>query len=109
MESTITQADSWKTAHMGEPSNRDLLWIRELYELLRIYPTSTAGDTVLIRSHIAYWRGPVQAARVTIRPSRGHTYRVCGLDSADCGDQIAVISDYYDHRDGVAFKPARVA
>ena len=88
-------ADAWHTAHLCEPQHAGLPGgMRDLYALLGLLATSTAATTVLIRSHIAYWCGRAAAERATIKPSRGHSYKVNGR-------QIVRIVDYYDHRKGV--------
>lgn len=68
--------------------------MRGLYAVHGCYPSSTNGDVLLIRSHIAYWSGQEAAERAVIKASRGHSYRVNGL-------QVVRITDHYDHREGV--------
>ncbi len=88
---TATEA----TPHLCQPEHAGLpRGMRDLYDRLGLIPTSTNADTVLIRSHIAYWSGSKEAERATIKPSRGHSYRVNG-------SVIVRIADHYDHRDGV--------
>lgn len=81
-----------RDAHLGVGT------MRALYARLSILPTSTVADTVLIRSWLAYHRGSKAAERATIAASRGHSYRI---DTPGLRE-IVRISDYYDHRDGVA-------
>lgn len=80
--------------HICLPDHRGTGGMRALYAKLGIYATSTNGDEVLIRSHIAYWSGNRAAEEAVIATSRGHSYRVNG-------EVIVHISDHYDHRDGV--------
>jgi hypothetical protein len=75
--------------------------MKEFYSLLNMLPTSTAADTVLIRSHIAYWSGHAKADRASIKPSRGCSYRIALYGKHDKHDTIVKIRDYYDHREGV--------
>lgn len=85
----------WQRLHLGQHPSLD--GIDSLYRMAQLIPTSTAADTVLIRSHIAYWSGHNEASKATIRPSRGHSYRV----AANGWDRIVRITDYHDHRNGV--------
>jgi len=68
--------------------------MREFYQLCGMIATSEVATVALIRSYIAYHRGQREALRATIKPSRGHSYRVNG-------DSIVRIVDYFDHRNGV--------
>ena len=89
-------------AHICESHFCALNGMREFYGVLKVYPTSEHGDTMLIRSHIAYHSGNAVAERAMIRPSRGHSYRVNLYGHPDKStDRIVRIIDYYDHRDGV--------
>lgn len=85
-------------AHLLQSEFNGLAGMRELYSLLRCYPTSTRGDMVLIRSHIAYHSGQDMAQRAVISASRGHSYKVEGTY---VGKVTVRIVDYYDHRFGV--------
>jgi hypothetical protein len=80
--------------HLLRPEHVGLAGMREFYAKTNTYATSTNGDTALIRSHIAYHSGIATAERATIKPSRGHSYRING-------DHIVKITDHYDHRNGV--------
>lgn len=80
--------------HLCQPQHRGLNGMRDLYAKLQVYATSDNGNTLLIRSHIAYWSGTAAAERATIKPSRGHSYRVNGAT-------IVRITDHHDHRNGV--------
>lgn len=93
-------AEPWESVHICQPPYRALDGLRALYNLLRVCPTSTAADTVAIRSHIAYWSGSQRAESVTIRPSRGHSYRVT---EGRKGETVAIVrvQDPSDHRDGI--------
>lgn len=71
--------------------------VRSLYSALRLIPSSTAADTVLIRSHVAYWSGRKVAEAAAIKPYRGHSYSV----TIHGTKRIVKIADYYDHRTGV--------
>lgn len=71
--------------------------MKRLYQKLGCVATSTNADTVLIRSHLAYWGTQAIAAEATIKPSRGHSYRV----TQNGTDRIVRITDHYDHRFGV--------
>ena len=73
--------------------------MRGAYERLGTLATSENGDIFLIRSHVAYWSGNKRAKYATIKPSRGHSYRVTEL--AGFGTRIVRIVNYYDHREGV--------
>lgn len=75
--------------------------MRGYYRARGVYPTSTDGDTELIRSHVAYWAGLKAAERVSIKPSRGHSYRVALNGTHGSDDTIVRITDYYEHRYGV--------
>lgn len=75
--------------------------MRAFYDANGMLATSTNADIALIRSHLAYWQGSRLAEQASIRPSRGHSYRVARYGRHDSSDQIARIVDYYDHRDGV--------
>jgi hypothetical protein len=75
--------------------------MRALYSRLGCYPTSPNGDIALIRSHIAYWSGQVMADKVSIKASRGSSYRVAKFGKHDKYDVIVRIADAYDHREGV--------
>jgi hypothetical protein len=70
----------------------------EFYQKYRLIPASINADVALILSHIAYWSGCNEAARVTVAPSRGHSYQV---KHPWDNDRIVRIKDYYDHREGV--------
>lgn len=83
-----------QVVHICQPQHCGTGGMRALYDKLKVYPTSTNGDEILIRSHIAYWSGNGPAERVTIKASRGNSYRVNG-------DVIVRITDHYDHREGV--------
>lgn len=86
------------TAHLCQPEHAGLPGgMRDLYGLARVYPTSTLGDTMLIRSHIAYHSGSHNAERATIRPTRGHRYRVTLYPYA----VVVGITNPDDHRAGV--------
>lgn len=93
--------------HICQPAYAGLAGgMRELYDALGLLPTSTNADVVLIRSHIAYWSGSQVAERVSIRPSRGRSYRVSEerrrhLVGRLEKDVIVGISDHFDHREGV--------
>lgn len=78
--------------------------MREYYNAAGLIPTSTNADIALIRSWIAYWQGESAADRASIRPSRGHSYRIALYGRHDAEDTIVRISDYYDHRNGVIRK-----
>jgi hypothetical protein len=78
---------------MGVPGG-----MRGLYDRLEMLPTSENADVVLIRSHIAYWAGNTAAARAVIWASRGHTYKVSGVDYRTF---VVRVVNPYDHRDGV--------
>lgn len=88
-------------AHICEPHFCHLDGMRKLYEACKVYPTSTHGDTMLIRSHIAYHSGNAAAERVVIKPSRGHSYNVLSCSRPGAYKVNVKITDYYDHRDGV--------
>ena len=88
-------------AHICEPHFCGLASMREMYEACKVYPTSTNGDIMLIRSHIAYWQGKERAERAVIKPSRGHSYTVRTSALPGAYKVIVRISDYYDHRNGV--------
>lgn len=91
----------WETAHLCLPQWCGLPGgMRELYDRMNLIPTSTAADTVLIRSHIAYHAGHHEAVRAVIKPSRGHSYRIDGTYTAE--RIIVRVTDHYDHRNGVA-------
>ncbi len=62
--------------HLCQDGYRSLNGIRELYDCLGMLPTSINADTVLIRSHVAYWSGHRAAESAKIAPSRVHSYRV---------------------------------
>ena len=87
----------WRTRHACQEGLRHLPGMKEVYKTLGVLATSTAADTVLIRSHIAYWSGNATAERAEIKSSRGHTYKV--LDGQE--KKIVKISNHYDHRDGI--------
>ncbi len=74
--------------------------MRGAYERCGALPTSENGDIFLIRSHVAYWSGNKLAEYATIKPSRGHSYRVTDLGHG-FGTRVVRITDYYDHREGV--------
>lgn len=71
--------------------------MRGAYDREHILPTSEHADIFLIRSHIAYWAGRLEAARATIKPSRGHSYSITIYGQRS----IVRIADHYDHRAGV--------
>lgn len=93
---TAGTPERWETAHLAEPQHVGG-GMDNLYANLRLIPTSIAADIVLIRSYVAYWHGTTTAERTAIRPSRGHSYRV----EFPYRTYKAVITDHYDHRDGV--------
>jgi hypothetical protein len=88
---------SHEHAHLCQPGFRSLSGMMALYERLALIPTSTVADTVLIRSHLAYWTGAKAAYQAKIKPSRGHSYRV----TCQWRTVIVRIVDHYDHREGV--------
>lgn len=89
----------WMSAHICQKENSACNGMKEFYSKAHIIPTSTAGDTLLIRSHIAYWSGAKTAEAALIAPSRGNSYKVNGTIH---GDKIILkIVDYYDHREGI--------
>jgi hypothetical protein len=71
--------------------------MRAFYSALHLLPTSEAADCVLIRSHIAYHAGAMDAERAEIKASRGHSYKV----SDSRGVHVVRILDHFDHRTGV--------
>lgn len=75
--------------------------IRAAYLAQSCYPTSPNGDEMLIRWHIAYWSGFALADRVSIKPSRGNSYRVAKFGTHGKDDVIVRVVDTYDHREGV--------
>lgn len=85
--------------HLLRPAHLGLGGMRQLYDKLGLLATSTNADIVLIRSHLAYHGGARAAERATIRPSRGHTYRIDGMHGEN--NVIVKIVDYSDHRAGV--------
>lgn len=85
------------TAHICQDAFLGVGGMRGAYDRLGVIPTSTAADVFLIRSHIAYHSGRTLAERVTIKPSRGHSYRVTGGHVP----LVVRITDHYDHRNGV--------
>ncbi len=86
------------TAHICQDAFLGVGDMRGAYTRLGTLPTSTNGDTFLIRSHIAYHCGLREAEAAVIKPSRGHSYRV--VDRYGTA-RIVRISDHYDHREGV--------
>jgi hypothetical protein len=92
-------ATTTEKRHICQPEFLGVGDMRGAYSRAGLLPTSTNADIFLIRSHIAYWTGSQAAERVTIRPSRGHTYRVTG---PYIGNALVIrITDHYDHRNGV--------
>lgn len=87
------------TAHICQDAFLGVGDMRGAYSRLHTIPTSTNADTFLIRSHVAYWSGRQTAETITIKPSRGHSYRIC--DSKGQTLQIVRITDHYDHRNGI--------
>lgn len=83
---------------LDEPEGSGIHTMRDAYARHSFYPTSDNGNIYLIRSHIAYWCSRREAKECTIKPSRGHSYRVRCLHGAD---YLVRISDHYDHRHGV--------
>jgi hypothetical protein len=83
--------------HICQHEHASLPDMRALYAKLSVLPTSMNADVILIRSHVAYWSGLNIAERATIKPSRGHSYRV----KSNGVDRIVRIKDYYDHRNGI--------
>lgn len=83
--------------HLLQDEFRDVKDMRGLYDKLGMIPTSENADIVLIRSHVAYVAGQTEAARCTIKPSRGHSYRIGSFGQ----DYIVRIADHYDYRTGV--------
>lgn len=75
--------------------------MRQLFAKCDCIATSTTADTILIRSHIAYWLSAAVAEKAIISPSRGHSYRVSFWPHRKENDKIVRIGDPYDHRDGV--------
>ena len=78
--------------------------MREYYHSAGLLATSENADIALIRSWIAYWAGEDAADRASIRPSRGHSYRIANYGHHDKDDVIVTIADHYDHRNGVVRK-----
>jgi hypothetical protein len=76
----------------------DIHTIEEANRKHRMIATSETADIYLIRSHIAYYCGRPEASRCTIKPSRGHSYRVRNLFSSDW---VVRITDHLDYRHGV--------
>ena len=89
------------TTHLLNYPDATVQDMKAFYAAAAMYPTSTNGDVALIRSHIAYHCGQVRAERASIKPSRGHSYRVAMYGEHDKHDTIVRISDHYDHRNGV--------
>lgn len=87
------------TEHICQSGFNHLPGMREFYQQVKTIATSTNADTMLIRSHIAYWSGNAMAEAAIITASRGHSYRV-KLDR-DFKGTIVKIVDHYDHREGV--------
>lgn len=87
-----------ETPHLCQPQFCGMpRGMKDLYSALHLLATSTSADIVLIRSHIAYWAGNTVAEKATIKPSRGHSYRI----TSNHGDVIVKIADHFDHREGV--------
>lgn len=84
--------------HLGQQEHRGVGDMKELYNKLKVYPTSENGDKALIRSHIAYHTGVKAADEAEITPSRGSSYRIKHLGR----NQVVKITDPYDHREGVS-------
>ena len=84
--------------HLLNERGNGIHTMEDAYSFHSFCPTSTNGDVYLIRSHIAYHCGLRAASECTIKPSRGHSYRVRCLHGAD---YLVRISDHYDHRHGV--------
>lgn len=101
VQDKLTQWQSERSAqecHLLRPEFLGIPGIRGAYSKLRLLPTSTNADVFLIRSHIAYWAGSREAERMTISPSRGHSYKI----QAGRGEKMIVrIVDHFDHREGV--------
>lgn len=94
--------EAWETDHLGREGRCGLPdGLRDLYRIHRVCATSTAADTLAIRSHIAYWSGCRVAESVAILPSRGSSYKV--RRGGPKGDVLAVVrvTDPADHREGV--------
>ncbi|MES2339243.1 MAG: hypothetical protein V4537_14210 [Pseudomonadota bacterium] len=76
--------------------------VRAAYDREGLIATSTNADTFLIKMHIRYWSGSRAEAMASIKPSRGHSYRVAKFGKHGKDDVIVRITDHYDHRDGIA-------
>lgn len=83
-----------ETRHLLQTNYPDM---RTAYDRLRMIPTSTNADIYLIRSHIAYWAGRIEAERSEIRPSRGHSYKATMHGTTY---RVGIVNRY-DHREGV--------
>ncbi len=99
-EPTENPAHDLGAVYLAQPAFRGLGGMREMYDALGILATSERADIVLIRSHVAYHTSDAEAARVTIKPSRGHSYRITG-GRADLCPCVVRIANPYDHREGV--------
>lgn len=105
--SDALSANARITVMQWEPANppRHLLetlgldGMADFYRLIGAVATSTVADTALILSHIAYHSGQAEAERVTVKPSRGHSYRVTGGRLK--ANAVVRITDHFDHRNGV--------
>ncbi len=78
------------------------LTMREAYGVIGSDPTSSNGEAFIVRSWLAYHRGPAVAERAAIRSSRGRTLRVGLYGHHDRDDMIVRVVDPCDHRHGVA-------
>lgn len=87
--------------HTCQEGYRHLAGMREFYHAAGMIATSDVATIALIRSYIAYHVGNAAAERASIKPSRGHSYRVAWYGKHGKDDQIVKIRDYYDHRAGV--------
>ena len=88
--------------HICQPEHCHLNGMKEFYAVAGMLATSENADIALIRSHIAYHAGSRPAERASIKPSRGHSYRVSMYGAHDKFDLIVRITDHYDHRNGVS-------
>lgn len=86
--------------HICQEEYAHLASMKEFYKVNHMLATSEEADIALIRSHIAYHAGAQRAKQATIKPSRGHSFRVRLYGMGDDG-VIARITDHYDHRNGV--------
>ena len=72
--------------------------IDERYAEAKLIPTSENADKELIRWHVQYWGGAPEAEGMTIRHSRGYTYRI---ETRRFSGIVRVVNPH-DHREGVA-------